>query len=362
MKIPVYKPTISAKEKENVLHCLDTEWVSSRGEFVNQFENDFGKYIDCDFAISINNGTAALHTALLALGVGPGDEVIVPTLTYIASANAVTYTGATPVFVDSTSSTWQMCPVDILRAISPKTRAIMPVHLYGQPCDMQSICSIAEEHDLLVIEDCAEAIGTRIGGRHVGTFGDIGIFSFYGNKTITTGEGGMVVTRNPTSADRTSHLKGQGLAKFREYWHDIIGYNYRMTNICAAIGCGQLERIDSILERKKQLAEAYRKRLSQFVTFQSTTDGTTHSHWMVCFLVPQSSMRDRLRAVMEEAGIETRPVFYPVHSMPMYARSYRRMPIAERIASCGINLPSYPELTESQIDYICDIIKEFFAK
>ena len=352
MNIPVYKPTITDVEKRYVMECLDSEWISSRGAFVERFERDFSSYVGCNYSISVSNGTTALHAALLALGIGPGDEVIIPTLTYIDSANAVTYTGATPVFVDSSRDAWQIDPEDVRRAITSATRAIMPVHLYGHPCDMEAIAAIAQEHDLLVIEDCAEALGTRIGDRHVGTFGDIATFSFYGNKTITTGEGGMVVTNNPTLADRTAHIKGQGLAKFREYWHDVVGYNYRMTNICAAIGCAQLERIEATLAWKQQIAAQYRQLLGDILEFQAETDGTTHSHWMVSALAEHSSQRDPLRRALQAAGVETRPLFYPVHSMPMYARSYRRMPVADDVASRGLNLPSYPELTPQQIEYI----------
>ena len=359
--IPVYKPRIGEIEKANVVECLETEWISSKGRFVNDFENAFAEYLGLPYAAATCNGTTALHIALLALGIGAGDEVIVPTLTYIAAPNAVTYTGASPVFVDSTKSTWQMSCDDIQRAINQKTKAILPVHLYGQSCDMNSIAKIAEEFDLLVIEDCAEAIGTKFQGQHVGSFGDIATFSFYGNKTITTGEGGMVVTKNPSTAERVNRLKGQGLAHFREYWHDIIGYNYRMTNICAAIGLGQLTRLDQTLARKEELAILYRKLLEGIVKFQTTSENSRHSHWMVCFTVANPTLRDPLREHLSDNGIETRPVFYPAHSMPMYAKFFRRMPNAEFIASCGINLPSHPDLTDEQVEFICDKIRDFLT-
>jgi perosamine synthetase len=358
VRIPVYKPTIAEAEKKYVERCLETEWISSKGEFVSRFENEFAAYTKAKYALTVSNGTTALHVALLALGIGVEDEVIVPTLSSIASANAITYTGAKPVFVDCDPVTWQMDPDDVCRAITSKTRAIMPVHLYGQPCDMKSLCSIAQKHGLLMVEDCAEALGSFVEEKHVGTFGDIGTFSFYGNKTITTGEGGMLITNNPNLADRISHIKGQGLARSREYWHDIIGYNYRMTNICAAIGCGQLERISEILDLKKRLALRYRKQLDGLVHFQGERDGSIHSHWMVCFLVAEANQRDRLRESLMKNGIETRPVFYPIHSMPMYARSYRRMPYSDDIGSRGLNVPSYPALSDDDVDYICTVIRE----
>jgi perosamine synthetase len=245
--------------------------------------------------------------------------------------------------------------------LSPRTKAIMAVHLYGLPCNMYELKEIAEEHNLLLIEDCAEALGSFIGSRHVGFFGDISTFSFYGNKTITTGEGGMVVTANPSLAERVRHLKGQGLAKYREYWHDVIGYNYRMTNLCAAIGCAQLESIERKLARKKEIADLYRKNLAHLTEFQAEIEGMRHSHWMVSCLVEKATSRDGLRESLKRKGIETRPVFYPIHSMPMYARSFRRMPVADDIASRGLNLPSYPTLENSQVLEVCNAVEEFLT-
>ena len=357
-KIPVYKPTITSLEKEYVNECLESGWISSKGRFVAEFESKFAQFTGIKHAVSVCNGTTALHIALLSLGVGPGDEVILPTLTYIASANAITYTGAKPVFVDCDRHTWQIDPSDIARAITAKTRAIMAVHLYGQACDMSAIREIADRKNLLIIEDCAEAIGTKIGTKHVGGFGDVATFSFYGNKTISTGEGGMVVTNDTTLAERASHLKGQGLAKFREYWHDVIGYNYRMTNICAAIGCAQLERVEVTLGNKMRIAKWYQKMLAGNFTLQGESEYSTHSHWMFSILVNDSRDRDLIREKLANRGVETRPVFYPIHSMPMYANTYRRMPVSDDVSSRGINLPSYDTLEESDIEYISAILLE----
>ena len=210
--IPLYMPDLSGNEKRYVTECLDSTWISSKGQFIEQFETRFAEYFGGRHAVAVCNGTVALHLAMVTLGIGPGDEVIVPTLTYIASVNAIAYTGATPVFVDSLPDTWQMDPADVKRKITARTRAIMAVHLYGHPCRMDALAALAREHDLFLIEDCAEAIGTRFNGRHVGLFGDIATFSFYGNKTITTGEGGMVVTNDETLHERARRLKGQGLA------------------------------------------------------------------------------------------------------------------------------------------------------
>ena len=360
--IPVYQPDLSGNEKRYVNECLDTSWISSRGRFVSEFEERFAERVGVEHAASVSNGTVALHVALLALGLGPGDEVIVPTLTYIASVNAITYTGATPVFVDSVHDTWQIDPEDIVRHITPRTRAIMAVHLYGQACDMNAIMDIARQHRLFVVEDCAEGFGTEYHGRHVGTFGDISTFSFFGNKTITTGEGGMVVSPDKTLIERTRHLKGQGLAAHREYWHDVVGFNYRMTNIQAAIGLAQLERADGFIARKRAIAARYAEGLHGLpVQVHREAPGTVHSYWMISVLVEHAEHRERLRKHLADAGIETRPLFYPVHTMPMHSRNFRRHPVAEDLAWRGINLPSFPGLDDTQIAFIVKSIGEYFG-
>ncbi|WOB09456.1 DegT/DnrJ/EryC1/StrS aminotransferase family protein [Piscinibacter gummiphilus] len=363
IKIPVYRPSLRGNEKKYVNECLDTTWISSRGRFVGEFESQFARTIGIEHAASVCNGTVAIHLALLALGIGEGDEVIVPTLTYIASANAIAYTGATPVFVDSCRDSWQIDPEDVRRHITPRTRAIMPVHLYGQACDMDALMAIAREHRLFVVEDCAEAFGTLYKGRHVGTFGDISTFSFFGNKTITTGEGGMVVTNDKTLATRARHYKGQGLADHREYWHDVVGYNYRMTNIAAAIGLAQLENAADVISRKRRLAERYRQALAGLpVALHAEQPDTVHSYWMVSILVETPEHRDPLRAHLSQDGIETRPLFFPVHTMPMYAKSYRRHPVAEDLAWRGINLPSWPDMSDEDVQTVAASIRRYFSK
>ncbi len=360
-KYPVYQPSIGKKEKQNVLECLESTWISSKGKFISQFENSFSEFIGVKHSVAVCNGTVALHVALLALGIGEGDEVIVPSFTYIASVNAIKYTAAKPVFIDSDFKTWQLDPTKIEENISGKTKAILVVHLYGQPCEMDTISAIAKKHNLFIIEDCAEAFGSLYNGKHVGTFGDISTFSFFGNKTITTGEGGMVVTNNSSLYEKSVHLKGQGLAKNREYYHDIIGYNYRMTNICAAIGCAQLERAKEFIEKKILIASWYEKRLKNFpVVFHSQSGNTKHSFWMISILLKDYSVREKIRLHLKENGIETRPAFHPVHLMPMYFVEGFSLPVAEELASRGINLPSYPDLNENDVDYICNKIKEFY--
>ncbi len=362
-KYPVYIPYLKGNEKKFVNECLDSTWISSKGKFVELFESEFSKYLDIKYSATVSNGTVALHLALLTLGIGPGDEVLVPTFTYIASVNSITYTGAKPVFVDSELDTWQIDPDDIKKKITPRSKAIMPVHLYGHPCDMDSICKIAKENDLFIIEDCAEAFGTKYKGRFAGTFGDIACFSFFGNKTITTGEGGMISTNDKQLFEHAVHIKGQGLASQREYWHDVIGYNYRMTNICAAIGLAQLEIANDIIFRKRQIATWYFKYLADLpIKFQKESKDTFHTYWMFTILVESTDCRYKIREHLKKAGIETRPTFFPIHSMPIYLFDNGKFPVAEDIAYRGINLPSYPDLTEQDIIYISNKIKEFYDK
>lgn len=360
INIPVYQPSLTGNEKKYVNECLDSTWISSKGKFINLFEESFSEFVGVKHATSVCNGTVALHLALVALGIGPGDEVIVPTLTYIASVNAIVYTGAKPVFVDSLPDTWQIDPKDVQKKVSEKTKAVMAVHLYGHACDMEALVAICKEHGLFLIEDCAEAIGTKFKNKHVGTFGDISIFSFFGNKTITTGEGGMVVTNDETLHDRATHFKGQGLAKHRQYWHDVVGYNYRMTNICAAIGMAQLEQVGQFVERKREIAFLYKSFFDgSNYEFHIEHSSTFHSYWMCTILVESPDIRDPLREYLAGEGIETRPIFYPVHTMPMYSEKYQRLKNAEFIAWRGINLPSYPSLTNEDVEFIAKTVLSF---
>lgn len=360
IKYPVYQPSLNGNEKKYVNECLDSSWISSKGKFVNLFEDQFSNFVGTKYGTAVSNGTVALHLALLGLGIGEGDEVIVPTLTYIASVNSITYTNAKPVFVDSLEHTWQIDPEDVRRKITSKTKAVMAVHLYGHPCNMEALKKLCDDHNLFLIEDCAEAIGSKYKGQHVGTFGDVATFSFYGNKTITTGEGGMVLTNDGALHDRIVHLKGQGLAKYREYWHDAVGYNYRMTNICAAIGVAQLEQIDSVLSKKRQIADWYREFLKDtpFV-FHSESGDVFHSYWMNTILLPEEMDRDDLKQFLIDKGIETRPMFYPIHTMPIYFKKYEKHQVADRLARRGMNLPSFPELNREDVLQIITALKTF---
>lgn len=358
--IPVYQPIFSGREKEYVNQCLDSTWISSKGEFIGRFENSFAEYIGANHATTVSNGTVAIHLALEALGIGPGDEVIVPTLTYIASVNTIIQAGATPVFVDSLEQSWQIDPQDVKQKITPRTKAVMAVHLYGLPCDMTALTAICKEYKLLLIEDCAEAFGTRHEGQHAGTFGDIATFSFFGNKTITTGEGGMVVAKEKAVIEKAFHLKNQGVSQSREYWHDTVAYNYRMTNICAAIGLAQLEKSDEILAKKRQVAQWYKEGLVNLpLGIHEEMPKTRHSYWMCSIAVNDARLRQPLRDHLKKAAIETRPVFHPAHTMPHCATG-QSFPVAESLAARGVNLPSYPGLQRGDVDQVVRAIQDFF--
>jgi perosamine synthetase len=357
-RIPVYEPYLKGNAQAYVNECMTTGWISSRGSFISRFEEAFADYCGAPAATSVSNGTVAIHLALVALGIGPGDEVIVPSLTYVASVNTILQTGATPVFVDSLEETLQVDPASIRAAITPRTRAIMPVHLYGHPCDMDELGAICREHGLLMIEDAAEAFSSRWKGQHVGTFGDAATFSFFGNKTVTTGEGGMVLARSDEVMERCRHLKSQGVSKEREYWHDALAYNYRMTNIQAAIGLSQLEILPEIVERKQAVAEAYRVGLANLPLRTNDSVGpVTHSHWMCSVVLNDAAHRDPLRRHLTDAGIETRPFFPPAHTMP-HCRVEGALPVARSLGARGINLPSYPGLSAADTDRICETLKQ----
>lgn len=363
IKIPLYQPSLDGNEKKYVNDCIDSNWISSKGKYIMEFEKKFSEYIGVPYAITVANGTMALHLALVAMGIGPGDEVIVPTLTFVACANAVVYTGATPVFVDSLENTWQMDPDEVRRKITIKTRAILAVHLYGHPCEIDELSAIAQENGLFLLEDCAEAIGARYRNRLVGSFGDMSVFSFYGNKTITTGEGGMIVANSETLYDRAVRFRGQGLAKKRQYWYDILGYNYRMTNVSAAIGLAQLEQIEHFICKKRQVANWYREWLKAApVQFHDEKDQVTHSYWMCSILVPEHHQRDELCDYLAAKGIETRPLFYPIHTLPYYAPKFGKYKVAENLGWRGINLPSWPGLDKNQVNFICQSIFDFYKE
>lgn len=357
--IPVAEPALVGNEKKYVLDCLESTWISSNGKYIQQFEEAFAKFCGVKCALSCCNGTVALHLALLALGVGPGDEVIVPTLTFVATANAVSYCGATPVFVDSEIETWNMDTSLLEDLITPRTKGIVVVHIYGHPVDMDPVLAVARKHGLFVIEDAAEAHGAEYKGRKVGSIGDIATYSFYGNKIITTGEGGMVVTSNRELACRIRQLRAQGMDSHRRYWFPVIGYNYRMTNVAAAIGLAQLEKVNWHVTRRREIATQYARCLGDVpgVRFQAEKPWARNVYWMTSVVLDEQwPDRDLVMEKLADAGIETRPFFYPMHTLPIYCKSARGQgyPISEKVAARGINLPSSAKLTEEDVGYICE--------
>lgn len=358
--IPVAAPILNGNEKKYVLDCLESTWISSSGKYIERFEEAFAEFCGVEHALSCSNGTVALHLALLSLGVGPGDEVIMPTLTYVATANAVTYCGARPVFIDSELETWNLDPALIDEKITPRTKGVIVVHLYGHPVDMDPVLALARKHGLFVIEDAAEAPGAEYKGRRSGSLGDIATFSFYGNKIITTGEGGMVVTNDSELASRVGLLKDQGMDIERRYWFPIVGYNYRMTNVAAAIGLAQLEKANWHIARRREIAVQYAKRLRHLpgITLQPEKPWARNVYWMTSIVLNEQwpVPRDTVMARLADAGIETRPFFHLMHTLPMYEYLTReqRFPIAEYLAARGLSLPSSAALSEKDVGYICD--------
>lgn len=357
--IPVASPVLDGNERKYVLECLDTTWISSGGRFIGLFEQAIAQASGTRCAVATNNGTTALHLVLAAMGIKEGDEVIVPTLTYIASANAVRYCNATPVFIDCEPACFNLDPARIEDAITPRTRAIMPVHLYGHPADMDPVLEIARRRDLRVVVDAAEALGALYRGRPVGALGDAATYSFFGNKVITTGEGGMIVTDDEALDRRMRFLRGQGMDPTKRYWHTEIAYNYRMTNVAAAIGLGQAERLDHHLAERRRVAQTYDRLLaplSDLVVRPVEQNWARHAYWMYTITLAEAVRRSRddVMKSLSSQGIETRPVFYPVHQMPPYRDARGSFPVAERVAARGINLPTHALLTEDDIARVAD--------
>jgi perosamine synthetase len=350
-------PDLSGNEESYVVAAMRSSWISSTGEFIDRFESEFAEVCGAKYALSVCNGTVALHLAMLALDVRPGDEVIVPGLTYIAAANAVRYVGAEPVFVDVDPETWCLNPSLIEESITTRTRGIVAVHLYGHPADMDRINHIAAIHGLWVVEDAAEAHFARYKDRPVGGLARIGTFSFYGNKIITCGEGGAVVVSDPQLYTRMKTLRGQGVDPDRRYYHPVTGYNFRLTNVACAILCAQLERAASLIAARRRVFESYSQRLEGKVQLQPRASWAQPAPWLFSMLAGnRDAVADRLRG----AGVETRPFFVSMETLPPFRESSlkRRAHLMEtgRLSRSGLNLPTYPQLTEEEIGMICDTI------
>jgi len=364
--IPVAAPVLDGNERAYVMDCLESSWISSTGTYIERFERAFAEFCGVRHAVSCSNGTTALHLALLAMGVGPGDEVLVPSLTFVATANAVSYCGASPVFVDSEPDTWTMDPASLEERITDRTKGIIAVHLFGHPADMRTICAIARRRGLFVLEDAAQAHGAECEGRRAGSIGDVATFSFYGNKIITTGEGGMVVTSDDDMARRMRQLRSQGMDPERRYWFPVIGYNYRMTNVAAALGLAQLERVEWQLERRRQIVSWYRQELGDAVglSFQAEKAWARHVWWMFSVVLDGDEPTvEEVMAHLRGRGIETRPFVHPLHRLPPYLRDRDcvELPVAEHLGRRGINLPTWAGLTREHVRYVCDSLQECYA-
>ncbi|MFC2058769.1 DegT/DnrJ/EryC1/StrS family aminotransferase [Chloroflexota bacterium] len=363
--IPVCEPFLGNKELEYVLDCLRTNWISSKGKYIEQFEESFADYCNCKHGISTTSGTTALHIALASVGIGPGDEVIIPTFTMIATAFAIIYTGAKPVLVDCDPETWNIDVTKIEERITSRTKAIMPVHIYGHPCDMDPVLEIAKENNLLVIEDAAEAHGAEYKGRKMGGIGDIGCFSFYANKIITTGEGGMVVTNDEKIAEKARMIKDLAHAPQKRFVHTDIAYNYRMTNIQAAIGIAQFEMIEEFIDKRRAHAYLYNELLKDIrgITLPPEKDWARNVYWMYSILVEEEFGMDRdgLMHILKEEGVDTRTFFVPMHQQPAFKNlglfKGERYCVAEKLSRTGMYLPSATGLSEEDIRSICSIIK-----
>lgn len=367
-RISVASPLLNGNELAYVTDCIKTSWISSQGKYVREFESLFEDYHEGRKSLAVSNGTVALHLALEALEITTGDEVLVPNLTFAASVNSIIYTGATPVLVDVDPDTWNIDMKKAEALITSRTKAIMPVHLYGLPCDMDAVCSVAKKHNLFIIEDCAEALGSYYKNKPTGTFGDVATYSFFGNKTITTGEGGMVVFKDEAIAERAAMLRDHGMQKSRRYWHAEVGYNYRLTNIQAAIGVAQFERLDEFVSAKRKIAQSYNEVLANIPYFQIPVEPEEikNSYWLYTFMVKPSSpfKRDELIEYLNVKGIETRPVFFPMHIMPPYTTFGKKenLEVSIELSDCGISFPSSVNLSEGEIIHICNEVKNFVKK
>jgi perosamine synthetase len=365
-RIPVASADLSGNEERYVLEAIRSSWISSTGPFVERFESSFAACCGTRSAIAVANGTLALHLALMTVDLRPGDEVLVPSLTYVATANAVRYCGAEPVFVDVDPETWCMDPRLLEAAITRRTKGIIPVHLYGHPADMDLINHVAATHGLWVVEDAAEAHLAQYKERPVGSLARIGVFSFYGNKVLTSGEGGAVTLSDPALEHRARVLKGQGVDPDRRYFFPITGYNYRLTNIACALLCAQLERASAILDARRRLFATYRSLLEGIpgVGFQPVQGWAIPSPWLFCVTVDPKAFgrtREGLAAILDEAGVETRPFFVPLHRLPPFRREWMarggELPVTERLGAIGLNLPTFNSLGNADVERVASVVR-----
>lgn len=360
-KIELDAPNLGAQEKDYLIKAIDSNFISTFGPLVPEFEGKFAQYLNVKKAVSTQNGTAGIHIALHELGIKDSDEVIVPALTFVATVNPVVYVGARPVFCDVDPATWNISPEEIEKNITEKTKAIIPVHLYGNPCDIEEIYKIARKYSLYVIEDATESLGAKYKEKYTGTFGDLGIFSFNGNKTITTGGGGMVVGNDEKRIEHIKFLVNQARDEAKGYYHPEIGFNYRMTNIEAALGLAQLERLDEFLRKKEIFHNIYHEELRKVscIRFQDESAHSKSSFWMNCIIIKKDIDIESFIKRLKAAGIPTRRIFMPIVEFPPYQPlkngAYRN---SYEIYEKGLCLPSSTLNNEDDILYISKKIKE----
>lgn len=354
--IPVSAPDLSGNEKKYAADAVESTWVSSSGKYLSKFESQLASQTGVNHGIATSSGTTSLHLALLALGIGPGDEVIVPSFTFVATANVVRYCGATPVFVDVSPESWCIDAKTIEPGLSSRTKAIIAVHIFGNVADVAGIRSLVAGRGIAIVEDTAEAHGASRDGHPAGSLGDVSCFSFYGNKIITTGEGGMLVTNSEELADRARKLRDHGMDPTRHYWHEEVGFNYRLTNVQAAIGVAQMERFDEIISNRQRVFDSYRQHLESLeqVTLQPVPKETVQAPWFFTLLL-NGADRDSLRDRLHDRGVDTRPFFVPMHQLPMY-KTDQNLPVSEDISARGMYLPTFSQMTESQIEKVCEAL------
>ncbi len=361
--IPVSEPDISEKEIDYVTDAVRSGWVSSHGKYIDEFESKFSKFIGTKYGLTVSNGTAALHLALSALGIKNGDEVIVPDLTFISPVNAVLYNNATPVLCDVTKKDWCIDTDKIESLINNKTKAIIAVHLYGNSSNMDKLMEIKKKDNLYLIEDTAESLGTEYKDKKLGSFGDVGCFSFYGNKTMTTGEGGFCTTNNEELYNKMLILRDHGMTSKKRYWHEFIGYNYRMTNMQAALGLAQLERLNYFIGKKREIAKYYYNNLKDYVITHPVGENYNGTYWLYSILMKNEDDRNSLMNFLYKNGIDTRRFFYPAHEMPPYKKygigNYDK---SKYLSETGLNLPSSVKLNKEDINYISQKIIEIIKK
>ncbi len=365
-KIPVNEPAISKNALKYVTDCIKTGWISSSGQYLKDFEEKFAEYLGVKHAITTTNGTTAIHLAILALGIKKGDEVILPSHTMMSSAAAIVYTGATPVLVDVERDSWNMNVSQIEKKITKRTKAIMPVHIYGHSVDMDPIIALAKKYHLYIIEDAAESTGAEYKGRLTGTIGNIGCFSFYANKIITTGEGGMIVTNNDKVAAHARLLKDMAHSPQKRFLHKEIGFNFRMTNLQAALGVAQLEEVKKYIQKKRWMAALYNKELSKIkgLTLPIERSWAKSVYWMYGVLVEKDFglSRDEFMKKLSEKGVDTRTFFIPMHRQPILRKmglfKGEKYPVSDEIGRRGLYLPSGLAITKKQIEIVCRAIKD----